>query len=108
MKETDSPVLRALEENPNGDLINCRWCGTVGHQRIWRWMNYGAGGFCSQECKDAAKEAYASGNLDWWKIYHEKPKKMTLKGSGTWLARLSCLRLSRSKPFEAFDGSGIY
>ena len=79
----DSPVLKALRENPNIDLVNCRWCGKEGHQMQWRWTKGGAHGFCSKSCQDKAKEQVQIGNNDWWKEYHPendhfiKPKEET-------------------------------
>lgn len=68
----DSPVLILLEENPNIDLVKCRWCGEEGHQMQWRWYKWGANGFCSKSCFDAANKAYNNGDKSWYKLYHPK------------------------------------
>ena len=66
----DSPVLKVLRENPNADLVSCRWCGKKGHQADWRWFRWGANGFCSKSCFDLAIEAFDGGDKDWWKTKH--------------------------------------
>lgn len=56
----DSPVLNALEKNPNLDLVACRNCGAEFHQiklRLYRW---GAHGYCSKKCWEEAKTKYLS------------------------------------------------
>ncbi len=56
----DSPVIQALKEDPNIDLVSCRRCGKKGHQMEWRWFRWGANGYCSKKCSEKAKEEYQS------------------------------------------------
>ena len=58
----DSPILKALREEPNLDLVSCRWCGKKGHQMEWRWFRWGAHGFCSNSCWEAAQREYENGS----------------------------------------------
>ena len=57
----DSPVLQALEDDPNIDLVSCRKCGKKYHQMELRWFRWGANDYCSERCwKHAIKEYRSS------------------------------------------------
>jgi hypothetical protein len=96
----DSPVLNALKENPNLDLVRCRWCGSQYHQAVGRFSEWGANGFCSRNCLDLATVEFESGNNDWWKTYHPKNPNRVCYRKGREIVGgqeiCSCLNLNMS------------